>query len=236
MVVDRVGSAQIEQNKIESYMNRNESRAFWIKRELEEMQSNPSDDFKCLALKSNPYDWQFAIRGPNGTEFEGGIYHGRIQFSEEYPDKLPIFTLLTENGRFKAQTEISSLDIFSRARGNFGDGALGSVEYDKKKRRALAIKSREAAPIYGTAERQKLIDEIHQYMVSKVPPVPSNGGGDIRVSSQNDRDRRKQDMVTRKRKRKQDINIFYKNTINADNCEQAGFFDIAKRVKSLWWW
>ncbi|KAL6279619.1 hypothetical protein ACE6H2_016500 [Prunus campanulata] len=238
-----------------------ESRARRIKQELEEMQSNPSDDFKCLALKSNPYDWQFAIRGPNGTEFEGGIYHGRIQFSEEYPDKLPILTLLTfkgimfelednkENGRFKTQTEIFfNVNIFypyARVRDalykliellpTYPDGALGSVEYDKEERRVLAIKSREAAPRYGTAERQKLIDEIHKYMLSKVPSVPSNGGGDIPLSSQNDRDERQQDMVTKKRKRKQDINLIFGNTINADSCKQVGIFDFGKRVKSLWW-
>nr|DAD33122.1 TPA_asm: hypothetical protein HUJ06_011973 [Nelumbo nucifera] len=27
-------------------------------------------------------------------------------------------------------------------------------------------------PRFGTPERQKLIDEIHQYMLSKAPPVP----------------------------------------------------------------
>ncbi|KAI5327555.1 hypothetical protein L3X38_026951 [Prunus dulcis] len=216
-----------------------------IQRELEEMQSNPSADFKCLALESNPRDWQFAIRGPNGTEFEGGIYHGQIKIPEEYPNKPPILTLLTENGRFKTQTEIDYNGgyFYLRARKTvrdallrliellptYPDGALGSVEYDKEERRVLAFKSRLAAPIYGTDERQKLINEIHEYMLSKVPPVPSNRGGD-----QNDRDRRKRGILTKKRKRKQDINLFYKNTINADNCARVGFFDFEKRLRSLW--
>ncbi|XP_021828038.1 ubiquitin-conjugating enzyme E2 32-like isoform X2 [Prunus avium] len=205
-----------------------------------------------ICFQSNPYDWQFAIRGPNGTEFEGGIYHGRIQFSENYLER-PICTLLTENGRFKTQTELSFNWSFSLSSGKrsvgvrsallkliellptYPNGALGSVEYDKEERRALAIKSREAAPIFGTTERQELIDEIHKYMLSKVPPVPSNGGGDIPLSSQNDRDGRQQDMVTKKRKRKQDINLIFGNTINADSCKQVGIFDFGKRIKSLWW-
>ncbi|XP_034215604.1 ubiquitin-conjugating enzyme E2 32-like [Prunus dulcis] len=90
-----------------------------IQQELEKMQSNPSDDFKCLALESNPRDWQFAIRGPNGTEFEGGIYHGRIKIPEEYPHKPPIITLLTENGRFKTQTEINIFYWGPEERGSF---------------------------------------------------------------------------------------------------------------------
>lgn len=79
------------------------------------------------------------------------------------------------------------------------DGALGSLDYTKEERRKLAIKSREAAPKFGTPERQKLMDEvccmqmscglafdsltsqhltslllmqIHQDMLSTAPPVP----------------------------------------------------------------
>ncbi|XP_058785165.1 ubiquitin-conjugating enzyme E2 32-like [Vicia villosa] len=52
------------------------------------------------------------------------------------------------------------------------NGALGSLDYKKEDRRALAIKSREASPKFGTPERQKLIDEIHDYMLSKANPVP----------------------------------------------------------------
>ncbi|BBH02861.1 hypothetical protein Prudu_013563 [Prunus dulcis] len=71
-----------------------------------------------------------------------------------------------ENGRFKTQTELSNeiwlpMRIYSvrdalleliELLPTYPDGALGSVEYDKEERRALAIKSREAAPIYGTDE------------------------------------------------------------------------------------
>ncbi|KAL8157932.1 hypothetical protein AgCh_002586 [Apium graveolens] len=54
-------------------------------------------------------------------------------------------------------------------------GALGSLDYKKEERRVLAVKSREAAPNFGNPERQKLIDEIHDYMLSKAPPVPELG-------------------------------------------------------------
>lgn len=40
------------------------------------------------------------------------------------------------------------------------NGALGSLDYKKEERRALAIKSREAAPRFGNPERQKLMDEV----------------------------------------------------------------------------
>lgn len=51
-------------------------------------------------LQENIFEWQFAIRGPSETEFEGGIYHGRIQLPSEYPFKPPSFMLLTVILRF----------------------------------------------------------------------------------------------------------------------------------------
>lgn len=39
-------------------------------------------------------------------------------------------------------------------------GAIGSVDYPKEERCALATKSRESPPKYGSPERQKVIDEV----------------------------------------------------------------------------
>ncbi|KAL5983539.1 Ubiquitin-conjugating enzyme E2 32 [Asimina triloba] len=136
-----------------------------ILQEVKEMQSNPSEDFMSLPFEENIFEWQFAIRGPRDTEFEGGIYHGRIQLPAEYPFKPPAFMLLTPNVR----TALVALIAFMPTN---PDGALGSLDYKKEERRALAIKSREAAPKFGTPERQKLIDEIHQHMRGRAPPVP----------------------------------------------------------------
>ncbi|KAL6274170.1 hypothetical protein ACE6H2_024862 [Prunus campanulata] len=231
---DRVGSTQIEQNQMEldrypakkrirgieskpsdrvgsTLIGKNDAEIkLWIEtaqlleEEYREIKSNLSGDFDCRMMR-NPYDWQFGIRGASGTEFEGGIYHGRMQFPKEYPSKPPSFTLLTENGRFKTHEKIrirglddwqpwwrvrDAFEAFSDAMLTYPDGELGSVEYNKEERRNLAIKSRAAAPKYGTSERQKLIDEIHKYLLSKSPPVPvpqlspsqaSNGTGGIYV-------------------------------------------------------
>ncbi|THF96347.1 hypothetical protein TEA_012814 [Camellia sinensis var. sinensis] len=162
-----------------------------ILQEVKEMQSNPSDDFMSLPLEENIFEWQFAIRGPSDSEFEGGIYHGRIQLPAEYPFKPPSFMLLTPNGRFETQTKIclsisnhhpehwqpswsvrTALVALIAFMPTSPNGALGSLDYKKEERHVLAIKSREAAPRFGTPERQKLIDEIHEYMLSKAPLVP----------------------------------------------------------------
>ena len=51
--------------------------------------------FAAEALESDIFEWQFAIRGPDGTDFEGGIYHGRILLPHDYPFKPPSFIMLT---------------------------------------------------------------------------------------------------------------------------------------------
>ncbi|KAL2523869.1 ubiquitin-conjugating enzyme E2 32 [Abeliophyllum distichum] len=139
----------------------------------------------------NIFEWQFSIRGPQDSEFEGGIYHGKIQVPAEYPFKPPSFMLLTPNGRFETQikiclsisnhhpehwrpswsvrTALVSLIAFMPTNPN---GALGSLDYPKEERRSLAIKSREAGPKFGSSERQRLIDEIHEFMLSRGPADP----------------------------------------------------------------
>ncbi|KAI5319849.1 hypothetical protein L3X38_039557 [Prunus dulcis] len=161
---DRVGSTRIGQYQTESGSVTPGLISEAVRRILEEymlIHSNPSDDFDCRMLERNPYEWQFGIRGASGTEFEGGIYHGRIQFPKEYPSEPPFFTLLTENGRFKTHNKIrirrlndwqpswrvrDALDALIDEMPTYPDGELGSVEYNKEERRDLAIKSPAAEP------------------------------------------------------------------------------------------
>ncbi|CAN6289665.1 unnamed protein product [Urochloa humidicola] len=171
--------------------NRSNPAVKRILQEVKEMQSNPSPDFMALPLEEDIFEWQFAILGPRDSEFEGGIYHGRIQLPSDYPFKPPSFMLLTPSGRFEIQKKIclsisnyhpehwqpswsvrtALVALIAFMPTNPG-GALGSLDYKKEDRRALAIKSREAPPKFGSPERQKLIDEIHEQMLSKAPPVP----------------------------------------------------------------
>ena len=41
-----------------------------------------------------------------GTDFEGGVYHGRILLPIDYPFKPPNIVFLTPNGRFEAGKKI----------------------------------------------------------------------------------------------------------------------------------
>jgi len=75
--------------------NKNHTAVKRLMSELKEMQNDSSTDFVVQPLEGNLFEWHFTMRGPSETEFEGGIYHGRITFPAEYPNKPPDIVFLT---------------------------------------------------------------------------------------------------------------------------------------------
>lgn len=57
-------------------------------------------------LPSNILEWHYVVRGPEGTPYVGGIYHGKLVFPSEFPYKPPSIYILTPNGRFKCNTRL----------------------------------------------------------------------------------------------------------------------------------
>jgi len=75
-------------------------------RELEKEQQKPDSWFRAYPLQEDLFEWHFTIKGPEGTPFEGGFYHGKILLPPEYPFKPPDIVLLTPNGRFETGQRI----------------------------------------------------------------------------------------------------------------------------------
>lgn len=48
----------------------------------------------------------FSIRGPKGCPFEGGLYHGVLKLSNEYPHVAPEIQFLQNSGKFKTDGPI----------------------------------------------------------------------------------------------------------------------------------
>ncbi|GAX82494.1 hypothetical protein CEUSTIGMA_g9921.t1 [Chlamydomonas eustigma] len=55
---------------------------------------------------NNLLEWHFVLEGAQGTEYEGGVYHGKIVFPAQYPFKPPSLSLFTPNGRFAVNTKL----------------------------------------------------------------------------------------------------------------------------------
>jgi ubiquitin-conjugating enzyme E2 J1 len=127
--------------------------------QIAEAGANP--DFEASPLEDNLFEWHFTIRGPPGTAFEGGRYHGRITLPPEYPFKPPSITLLNASGRFTVgkkiclsvsahhpehwqpawgiRTIITALIAFFPTK---AEGALAGLDYTDGERRKLAVESR----------------------------------------------------------------------------------------------
>lgn len=77
-----------------------------IHADVRELMKDPSDQYHAAPLEDNLFEWHFTLRGPPATEFEGGVYHGRILLPPEYPFRPPDIVFNTPNGRFNTGTKI----------------------------------------------------------------------------------------------------------------------------------
>ena len=65
-----------------------------IKGDIRELAQNPTREYHAAPLEDNLFEWHFTVRGPRGSDFQGGLYHGRISLPHDYPFKPPSICLL----------------------------------------------------------------------------------------------------------------------------------------------
>ncbi|KDN45260.1 UBC-like protein [Tilletiaria anomala UBC 951] len=78
-------------------------------RELASLTAPPSSairEYAASPLETNLFEWHFTLRGPQDSDFENGIYHGRITLPPQYPMMAPDIMLLTPNGRWEVNKKI----------------------------------------------------------------------------------------------------------------------------------
>ena len=74
--------------------------------EQKKIEAARSSHWYVTSLKDNLYEWHFTLRGVKGSDYEGGLYHGKILLPEEYPFKAPDMVFLTKSGRFETGKNI----------------------------------------------------------------------------------------------------------------------------------
>lgn len=119
-----------------------------------------TEEYCARPLEDNLFEWHFTVQGPKGTDFEGGIYHGRILLPKEYPMHPPHIILLTPNGRFEVNKKIclsisghhpetwqpswsirTALLALIAFMPTPAEGTIGSLDYSPAERKVLAKKS-----------------------------------------------------------------------------------------------
>eukprot|EP01129_Flabellula_baltica_P017699 TRINITY_DN98_c0_g1_i2.p1 TRINITY_DN98_c0_g1~~TRINITY_DN98_c0_g1_i2.p1 ORF type:complete len:285 (+),score=67.91 TRINITY_DN98_c0_g1_i2:198-1052(+) len=187
-----------------------------IMQELREIDAMGSSLLTALPLEDNLFEWHFTFRGPRGTEFEGGIYHGRILLPAEYPLKPPDVIFLTPNGRFEVNKKIC-LSISSYHKETWlpswsirtallaligfmptpGNGAIGALDVPENERRYLARKSKtwvcnrcgsENANALPPEDESEVIDDPHvdEIIIDSKRTAEENGESPETVNNTNE--------------------------------------------------
>ena len=130
--------------------------------DMKELRTDPSDQYSAQPREDDLFDWHFTIRGPIGTSFEGGLYHGRILLPIDYPFKPPNIIFLTQNGRFELRKKIclsisayhpetwqpawgirTILEALISFFPTKGEGAVGALDWTSDERKRLVLPSQE---------------------------------------------------------------------------------------------
>lgn len=176
-----------------------------LMREAAEL-SEPTEEYSAYPLEDNLFEWHFTVRGPPGTEFENGIYHGRIILPKEYPMKPPDIILLTPNGRFETnkkiclsisghhpeswqpswsiRTALLALIAFMPTKTT---GAIGSLDYTPEERRMLARKSKDfncqvcgnVANKLSEKERKTALSAAEASLINEITSLADNKNTEI---------------------------------------------------------
>nr|QBH73234.1 ubiquitin-conjugating enzyme E2 j2 [Thermobia domestica] len=77
-----------------------------LKQDYLRLKKDPVPYVVAEPLPSNILEWHYVVKGPEGTPYEGGLYHGKLVFPREFPFKPPSIYMITPNGRFKTNTRL----------------------------------------------------------------------------------------------------------------------------------
>ncbi|XP_022666892.1 ubiquitin-conjugating enzyme E2 J2-like isoform X1 [Varroa jacobsoni] len=59
-----------------------------------------------IPVPDNILEWHYVVIGTPDTPYQGGFYHGKLVFPQEFPFKPPSIYMSTPNGRFKTNTRL----------------------------------------------------------------------------------------------------------------------------------
>lgn len=162
-----------------------------IQRELKEINESPSRHWMAAPVADDLFEWMFAVRGPPGTDFEGGIYAGRLALPVNYPLAPPSITMLTPNGRWEVGKKICLSNtnyhaelwqpawgirtMMEALRSHFpvpGDGAIGAIDLPSDLRKRLAKESLDCVCPTGKKNRELLPELSPEELKEDMPEPP----------------------------------------------------------------
>jgi len=77
-----------------------------LKQDYIRLIKDPVPYVAATPLPSNILEWHYVVTGPEGTPYEGGLYHGKLLFPKQFPFRPPSIYMITPSGRFKTNTRL----------------------------------------------------------------------------------------------------------------------------------
>ncbi|KAK3248701.1 Ubiquitin-conjugating enzyme E2 34 [Cymbomonas tetramitiformis] len=77
-----------------------------LQKELKAIMKDPVPNITARPSPSSILDWHYVLTGAEGSDYEGGYYHGKIVFPQQYPFKPPSISMITPSGRFQINTRL----------------------------------------------------------------------------------------------------------------------------------
>ncbi len=121
--------------------------------------SKGNSNFYIQPLPKDLFKWHFTLLGPEGSPYEGGLYHGYFDIPQDYPMSPPNIYFLNDSGRYLPNKKIC-MNITSYHKeewspawtlrtmmhaisGHFlvEDNGIGSIKKSKEYRKETAKKS-----------------------------------------------------------------------------------------------
>lgn len=66
-----------------------------LQSELKQIYKDPNYFYSVAPSKDNLHKWDILLIGPPDTVFEGAVIQAEIEFTQEYPNKAPMFKFIT---------------------------------------------------------------------------------------------------------------------------------------------
>lgn len=86
--------------------NRKPTSVSRLQKDYLRLKKDPVPYITAEPLPQNILEWHFVVKGPEGSPYQGGYYHGTLHFPIDFPFKPPSIYMITPNGRFKTNTRL----------------------------------------------------------------------------------------------------------------------------------
>ncbi|KJH51423.1 ubiquitin--protein ligase [Dictyocaulus viviparus] len=77
-----------------------------LKKDYNKLLKEPVPYVRAAPLQENILEWHYIIFGAPNTPYEGGVYHGKLVFPNDFPFKPPSIYMITPSGRFQVNTRL----------------------------------------------------------------------------------------------------------------------------------